>query len=217
MKDMAANAKGLKNSAEAEERKEKERKREEKELRKAAKAAGVKMAKPSTGSLLTPVTQPVEGEPKSSGFRKWAAVSVSELPSVQPASATSRGGWASIGSSNSNSATVPSDDPAAEFELDDRWTSAPPLPSNYFQSTAPSFRTGGWTSLDTGSSQPAQPPPQPTHSQPIGEVPPPPPPSSDPSHLSPPKYGFQPVVPVQETAFVRTGWQQFKTGSSKRR
>lgn len=202
MKDMSANAKGLKGDADAvaEERKEKERKREEKELRRAAKAAGVKMAKPATGSAITPVAGGVnEGDAKSSGFKKSGWATVSSEPS-QPA--PSKGGWAPAGSSSILASTQPPPPPPPSSEQ----PPPPSRPTPINKTTAPSFRTAGWTSLDTGSSQlpPASQPPPPT---PESYQHPPPP--STPTSMS--------QLPPSEPAPVRTGWQQFKAGGKKRR
>ena len=139
--------------------KEKERKREQKELRKIAAANGIKMAKtpstiatvpvPESGSLATgpgmsmdidggsPVAEP----PKTGG---WASLSVSQGSQ----GGFKKSGWATIGSSSSNSLT--------------RLTSAidrqqPPAQTAYSNTTRhhnPTFRNAGWSSLDTGSSQP---------------------------------------------------------------
>lgn len=168
---------------EVDKRKEKERKREEKELRKLAKAAGIKMAKPAPVTGVTSVaaesasagagvTDAVE---KPSGFKKsgWATVSSERrfgIGNDAPAS-NSSGGWGSVASAPppTNPTPPPPD------SLPDR-----PHSQSHQRDTgrsAPSFRTAGWTSLDT-TDVPMEvdaPPPPP---QTVLEMPPAPPPRS---------------------------------------
>ncbi|KAF9229669.1 hypothetical protein BS17DRAFT_771768 [Gyrodon lividus] len=155
LKDMQANAR-LVNQDELEKRKEKERKREEKELRKLAKAQGIKMAKPP--AAVVPVSGNGTGttnEMKPSEFKKagWASVSTApEPPEIR------RSGWATISSTVSSSAQPPPP-PAPPRDP----SPPPPLLSRSLPvSSAPMFRTAGWTSLDISSTQivpPSLPPP----------------------------------------------------------
>lgn len=164
-------------------RKEKERKREEKELRKIAKAAGIKMAKPTTISVPMPPTSVPAGElslsseAQPSNFKKagWATVSTT----VDPATGARRSGCASLDSSASPFVPAP----------------PPPAPASHSAASAtPIFRTGGWTSLDTGSSLSTPPPhhaaPPPPPPPPPNEAPPPPPtpPMNAPPPISPPPF-----------------------------
>ncbi|KZP02178.1 hypothetical protein FIBSPDRAFT_699979, partial [Athelia psychrophila] len=177
MKDMQTNAKGLAGPSDADERKEKERKREEKELRRAAKAAGVKMAKPAA---IAPIAAAAPSPVEAVGFKKsgWATVSAVPTPPATnaPPAPPSKGGWASASSSN----MPPAPSGGGRWAAPTPPASQPPPPPAPPPSAAPSFRTAGWTSLDTGSSEPTpgtsenQPPLPPL------AVPPPPPPS-DPS------------------------------------
>ncbi|CAL1696538.1 unnamed protein product [Somion occarium] len=160
---------------ELDKRKEKERKREEKELRKLAKAAGIKMAKPP--AVINPPSTPpaagVENEAKPSGFRKsgWATLGSASssaqatAPVEPPSSAFRRSGWATVGPASSSSNMAPP--PSSPFNQPQ--TEPPPPPpsgsdfapppsgtvndSQYHSGPAPMFRTGGWSSLDAGSSQ----------------------------------------------------------------
>lgn len=217
MKDMTTNAKGLAGPSDADERKEKERKREEKELRRAAKAAGVRMVKPAATALVTAGTSTGD-DAKPSGFKKSGWATVSSVPAPPPANAqptaSSKSGWASVGSPGAP--TVP---PRGEWA-----PAAPPSPPEPPATTrpatsAPAFRTAGWTSLDTGSSQPlpaAQehpcplPPPPPSNDFPPPPpltAPPPPPPTdtnqggrwgavSSPQYPPPNVNSFQPLPPA---------------------
>lgn len=233
----------IKPKEEIDKRKEKERRREEKELRKIAAAAGIKMAKPSTlpvASTSVPETNidaqqsldtknsgwatSSEAPAVQSGFKKsgWATVGSSNIPPPEPSQTA--GGWAS--SSSSSAATT---------------SQAPINHSPRAPSAAPAFRTAGWTSLDTGSSQPFPshaPPPPPPQSIPLPPSPPPNNPlprsswSSIPSgstHTPTPRStgGWGPVsspsstLPVEQpqapTPVARTGWQQFQKSGSKRK
>ncbi|KJA25958.1 hypothetical protein HYPSUDRAFT_36804 [Hypholoma sublateritium FD-334 SS-4] len=162
-KDMQANVR-IKPQEEVDKRKEKERKREEKELRKIAAAAGIKMPKPpaavaSTSAAVAPpaggmpgMDVDIDGEPVVPKRSGWASISDTG------AAAGARGGfaksgWATVGSpanappSSSRLAQPPLPPPPPPPPAE-----APPAPPHN-----PSFRTAGWTSLDTGSSQPAPP------------------------------------------------------------
>ncbi|OAX39439.1 hypothetical protein K503DRAFT_645085, partial [Rhizopogon vinicolor AM-OR11-026] len=98
LRDMQANTR-MTSQEDLDKRKEKERKREEKELRKIAKAAGIKMAKPTTTSASVAPAMASVGEPslsseaQPSNFKKagWATVSAT----ADPATSSRRSGWAS--------------------------------------------------------------------------------------------------------------------------
>ncbi|KAG1845503.1 hypothetical protein DFJ58DRAFT_800873 [Suillus subalutaceus] len=149
-------------------RKEKERKREEKELRKIAKAAGIKMAKPTTTpAIVSPAQTPAAAE--------------ASLPSEAQSSSFKKAGWATV------SAPV---EPATGFK---RLVISPPPASR--SAATPTFRTGGWTSLDVGSSQSVTPPP-PNNTA----APPPPPPNVAPppppvTPMNAPPLGGRPPFP----------------------
>ncbi|KAH9996557.1 hypothetical protein BJV77DRAFT_1059376 [Russula vinacea] len=119
---------------EQDKRKEKERKREEKELRKIAAAAGVRMAKAtSSTAALAPVAPSIE--PKPPGFKK---VTTESPPSTELPPA--RAGWASVGPSSVPShSPSPAPDTISSAEHDHRQLHQP----------APTFRTGGWSSIDS--------------------------------------------------------------------
>ncbi|KAJ7492862.1 G-patch-domain Zn-finger DNA-binding protein [Mycena latifolia] len=185
-KDMQANIRIPQDDVDK--RKEKERKREEKELRKIAAANGIKMAKPSAViSALAPAepvggtsaSMDIDGVPINSG---WASASGSRPTDSQPG--FKKSGWATVGSS-SMPQLAPSPEPPRPSG---GWTPSPPVPSSSASSSSghPAFRTAGWTSLDTGSSQPSLPPPPPSAAAP----PPPPPKAAPPSppadHTTPP-------------------------------
>ena len=153
-------------------RKEKERKREEKELRKIAAANGIKMPKPSTiSSSTTPLAPTPFDAPKSSGMdidnptepkqAGWATVrtSVDDLPN--PSGGFRKSGWATFGGGSSSSVTpLPPPPPPPTQPLPDSSINHPRHPgatgSEPLASarTTPMFRNAGWTSLETGSSQP---------------------------------------------------------------
>lgn len=163
---------------EIDKRKEKERKREEKELRKLAKAAGIKMAKPpvTLNPIATPTPAPagVEGETKPSGFKKP--------------------GWATVGSTTPTLAPPPHLPSTAVETVTDQPPPPPPSHepyppssssiSQYHPGPAPAFSSGGWATLDTGSSHsaPASDPPDVTMSPPA----PPAPAPVQPSNPQPP-------------------------------
>ncbi|KIJ08585.1 hypothetical protein PAXINDRAFT_102524 [Paxillus involutus ATCC 200175] len=181
LKDMQANAR-LVNQDEVEKRKEKERKREEKELRKLAKAQGIKMAKPPAIIAAPGSDTGITSEPKPSGFKKagWASVSTApEPPEIK------RSGWATI-----NSAVPSFPQPPAP----PRHSSPPPplLSRSFPASSAPTFHTAGWTSLDTSSPETIPPPPPP-----VSSYPPPPPPFAPtlPSHSVPADVSLPPSPP----------------------
>ena len=209
-RDMQANVR-VKAKEDMDKQKEKERKREEKELRKIAAANGIKMAKtpsstlatvpvPESGSLTTGAgmsSMDIDGgpvaEPKTGG---WASLSASSQGGFK------KSGWATIGSNSLTPSTS-----AIERQ-------SPSTPSSHHN---PTFRNAGWSSLDTGSSQPFpltnqtsssshgdscqrwQGSTQPTDS--------PPPSPSEPSLPSP-------QVPK---AMARSNWQQFQKGTSRRK
>jgi len=139
--------------------KEKERKREQKELRKIAAANGIKMAKtpstlatvpvPESGSLATgpgmsmdidrgsPAAEP----PKTGG---WATLSASQGSQ----GGFKKSGWATIGPTSSTSLTQ------LTSAIDRQSPPVQTASSNITRHHNPTFRNAGWSSLDTGSSQP---------------------------------------------------------------
>ncbi|KAI0932450.1 hypothetical protein AcW1_000424 [Taiwanofungus camphoratus] len=172
-RDMQAAQRASRNSKEElDKRKEKERKREEKELRKIAKAAGVKMVKPPV-SVIPSSTQPSSNdvgssELKSSGYKKsgWASISSSmsaDSASTGVASGYKKPGWASLGAttlySSSPLPSAESSGPAAPQQTPSDASLNTATGSSSSSGPAPIFRTGGWTSLDTGSTVPAPPAP----------------------------------------------------------
>lgn len=209
---------------EVDKRKEKERKREEKELRKIAAAAGIKMPKPITATA-SGVDVDTGSAPDINGGLALAAA-----PS-EPVGAFKKSGWATVGATTSTPPPPPHLPPPPPPEFPP--SPPPPPPSLVRSPAAPSFRTAGWASLDaaglsahpssTGTlsnSQPLVPPPPlpfSTSHTPASQSnwsttsTPPPPPNSGPP--VPPT--IDPPPPI--AAPVRTGWQQFKTGGSKRR
>ncbi|KIM54214.1 hypothetical protein SCLCIDRAFT_1222175 [Scleroderma citrinum Foug A] len=200
LRDMQANARPVLQE-DVEKRKEKERKREEKELRKLAKAAGIKMAKPSGLAPAVPVLPPVTTtdtlsatETKLGGFRKagWASIGTSS-ESAETGRCVTR---SVVDSATPSSSRPPS--PVESEPIPPPPKSTPPPPPSHPLSNAPSFRAGGWSTLDTGSLKslsPALPPPPPPPPLPTHALPPPPPISE----LHPPP---QPPGP----AFVKRGW-----------
>ncbi|KAF8446271.1 hypothetical protein L210DRAFT_3443358 [Boletus edulis BED1] len=228
LRDMQANAR-LVNQEELEMRKEKERKREEKELRKLARAQGIKMAKPAA-TAFAPVLTPENdtgstNEPKPSGFKKagWAAVT------AVPDTNSKRSGWAA-----SSAPPLPTHLPPPPPPPDNPTSAAPPALRSLPASGAPMFRTGGWTSLDSDSSQYVPPPLSP----PAPSVSPPPPPEDPPPPAFPqnhreshaphppanalPSQTFPPsslraLLPPPPVAPAKSGWQQWKQGNNSRR
>lgn len=192
LRDMQTNTR-MTTQEDVDKRKEKERKREEKELRKIAKAAGIRMAKPTTTPAIVPPAQtpaPAEAslpsEAQSSSFKKagWATVSAP----VEPATGFKRSGWASLGSNASSgpSTSLPPPPPPV--------VSPPPASRS---AATPTFRTGGWTSLDVGSSQSVTPPPPRNTAvlpPPPPNVAPPPPPVI--TMNAPPPSGQSPFTPA---------------------
>ncbi|KZT06381.1 uncharacterized protein LAESUDRAFT_726214 [Laetiporus sulphureus 93-53] len=167
-RDMQAAQRASRNTKEeVDKRKEKERKREEKELRKIAKAAGVKMSKPATPAVVTSsIAAPIGGEDeaKPSGFKRpgWASIpptasstAVADIAAPAPSAIPKSSGWATVCSMATSSTPAP---PSTE-------STSRPAGSQPSSGPAPAFRTGGWTSLDTGSTQPLPPassrPPEP--------------------------------------------------------
>lgn len=206
LRDMQANTR-MTTQEDVDKRKEKERKREEKELRKIAKAAGIKMAKPTTTPAIVPSAQTpaaaetsLPSEAQSSSFKKagWATVSAP----VEPATGFKRAGWASL---DSNASSAPS---ASLPTLLPPVVSPPPTSRS---AATPTFRTGGWTSLDVGSSQSVTPPPPNNTAAPppppLNVAPPSPPatlmnapplggrPPFPPANVRPPSVPFPPSVP----------------------
>ncbi|KAF8971565.1 hypothetical protein BDZ97DRAFT_1651334 [Flammula alnicola] len=161
-KDMQANVR-LKPQEEVDKRKEKERKREEKELRKIAAAAGIKMPKPpivASSSAVQPLAPPSDPstsmevdrkpiEPKKSG---WASISGGQGNNNPPSSQSgfAKPAWATVGHSSSSNLTnlAPASRSSGTTQIE---PAAKPAHT-------PTFRNAGWTSLDTGSSQPPPPP-----------------------------------------------------------
>ena len=153
---MQANVR-VKAKEDVDKQKEKERKREQKELRKIAAANGIKMAKtpstlaivpvPESGSLTTGAGMsmeidggsPVAELPKTGGG--WASLSASQGSH----GGFKKSGWATISPSSSNSLTRSIDRHPSSAQ-----TASPNITSHH----NPTFRNAGWSSLDTGSSQP---------------------------------------------------------------
>ncbi|KAI0757214.1 hypothetical protein C8Q80DRAFT_1265169 [Daedaleopsis nitida] len=189
-RDMQAAQRASRNTEEeVNKRKEKERKREEKELRKIAKAAGVKMAKPPASLAPVPATDPANagGAPKKGG---WATVSTATsssaaLPAPAPAPTPSRSGWASVsetqptsGPSRSGWAPVSAPPPPPPgLATSPLPGDLPPPPPRSSHTGAPSFRTGGWTHLETSIVLPTSqdhthpPPPPPMAAAPMPPLP----------------------------------------------
>ncbi|KAJ7107660.1 hypothetical protein C8R43DRAFT_1044918 [Mycena crocata] len=188
-KDMQANIRIPQDDVDK--RKEKERKREEKELRKIAAANGIKMVKPSAVMSAVAPADPagvgsamdIDGFPVNPGWD--AARSTESQPGFK------KSGWATVGSSSSLPAALPPPEPPTGG-----WSSSSvPVPSS---SGHPAFRTAGWTSLDTGSSQSPPPPPPPA-----AAAPPPPPADTAPP---PPRSGGWSTVSATESSTSR--WER---------
>ncbi|KAI6045134.1 hypothetical protein EDC04DRAFT_2929203 [Pisolithus marmoratus] len=195
LRDMQANARPMLQE-EVEKRKEKERKREEKELRKLAKAAGIKMTKPPPTVSSVPVLASATafdtvnvGEAKSGGFKKvgWAAISTSEVHSE---AGTGRSAVDSATPSSSRPSSPPRPTP----------TSLPPPPHRL--PIAPSFRAGGWTTLDTGNSGTF--PSRPSSPEPTAPLPTPPPTTAFP--VPPPTDDSPPPPPLPGPGVSKGGW-----------
>ena len=159
---MQANVR-VKAKEDVDKQKEKERKREEKELRKIAAANGIKLPPstmaavpvPESGRLATASGigmstnmdidkgNPV-AEPKIGGG--WASLPASQ-GSVHSQGGFKKSGWATVGPSSSPNPLTPS------ISVIDRHSSQTP-PSDITRYHNPTFRNAGWSSLDTGSSQP---------------------------------------------------------------
>ncbi|EKM83411.1 hypothetical protein AGABI1DRAFT_110077 [Agaricus bisporus var. burnettii JB137-S8] len=197
-KDMQANARP-KAQEEIDRRKEKERKREERELRKIAAAAGIKVPKVTpavpapTPAAVTPVGVSAESDgTPSEKKRGWASVG-DPSAAVSTSTGFKKSGWATVGSSSTPQPSQTSDQAKSSNWAPAPSASIPPQPpmTSRHTSHTPSFRTGGWTSLDTTSDtvNPSPPPPPAAHSypysappmQPSSPPPPPPPSSSHPS------------------------------------
>jgi len=174
---MQANAR-IKPQEDIDKRKEKERKREERELRKIAAAAGIKMPKvigPQTGStppVLAPAapasdelaTMDVESSPLQKKGDWPSNNSISSAPSA-PVPGFKKSGWTTVGSSLYDHFSQRP--PSPQSNSSSGWTPAPTFaPSSSSATTSesylspsyhtPSFRTGGWTSLDTGTATTVQ-------------------------------------------------------------
>ena len=245
---MQANVR-VKAKEDVDKQKEKERKREEKELRKIAAANGIKMAKtpsstlavvsvPESGNLATApgmgmsantnISMDIDGgnpvtESKTDGG--WAPLSAP----VHSQGGFKKSGWATIGPSSSNSSAPPSQ-------------SAPVVdqpPSNIASHRNPTFRNGGWSSLDTGSSHPLPVTNQTSETsssshggggwsnlsrdesgygqrwqgstEPIDPIPPP--------EVTPPPIPLETPKPAQvpQAKPPRSNWQQFQKGASRRK
>ncbi|EKM60892.1 uncharacterized protein PHACADRAFT_190019 [Phanerochaete carnosa HHB-10118-sp] len=174
---------------EIDKRKEKERKREEKELRKLAKAAGIKMAKPTTSAAEPPSTaQPSDAtsEVKPAGPKKsgWATVGNAAAPPADPAPpGRARSGWSSANPASdtprSGSGWAPAN-PATDAPRSSGRSKVSPAPAESSQhppsasapsGSAPAFRTGGWTTLDDSVTRSIPPPPQPHAPEPAAPSP----------------------------------------------
>ena len=206
-KDMQANVR-LKPKEDIDKRKEKERKREEKELRKIAAANGIRMAKPTPNINLDATTS--------------ADIPMDISSTADSQLAAKKAGWASFPSASPHA--IPSENLVSPSSTS----------SSNISNAPPAFRTGGWTSLDTGSSHatpppsapPAPPPPPPTSAPPLpqdgrstGDAEPWPNKgwatvsgsfqSSTPSLTAPPP-------PPSNLQPVRSSWQQFQMAPRRR-
>lgn len=205
LRDMQVNARPVLQE-DIEKRKEKERKREEKELRKLAKGAGIKMAKPSAVvNPAVPVLAPVATaetpsviETKMGGFKKagWASIKSNSEP-VETSGR--RAAWSAPGSATPSSSRPPSPPSLAPPPppSDPIPIPAPPSSSSHLYN-APSFRAGGWSTLDTGSSNLL--PPEPSA---VAALP------SPPSLPTPPVNESHPPLQPQSLpgpGFVKSGW-----------
>ncbi|KAF8168326.1 hypothetical protein B0H34DRAFT_646329 [Crassisporium funariophilum] len=162
-KDMQANVR-IKPKEELDKQKEKERKREEKELRKIAAANGIKMPKQltaTTASALAPVSgsadMDVDGTPIEPKIGGWASLSTPQVANTTTGSQTGfkKSGWATVGpSSSSSSSFTSSSTPATDRLVPPSSTSVSGHGTAAGLGHNPTFRNAGWTSLDTGSSQP---------------------------------------------------------------
>ena len=218
-------------------RREKERKREEKELRKIAKAAGIKMTKP-TASLAQPAAPTSlnpAGDPKPTGFKKsgWATVGSSSSATVAPqatsapTAASTSAGSSRLSWSTANTCNEPNQPSSSWSTVSgapaNPGASPPPAPSTSSATgPAPIFRTGGWTSLDTGSMStvPAQPSEQSSAALPTAPVLLTPvtgsgwaPVSNTPSVTQ----ADPPMLPTVRQEASRSGWQQFTAGNGSTR
>ncbi|KAL6304233.1 hypothetical protein BKA93DRAFT_851576 [Sparassis latifolia] len=246
-RDMQATQRANKNTKEeVDKRKEKERKREEKELRKIAKAAGVKMTKPPV-SLVLPAAGPMaveEEKPSESKETGWASIVSSSQPADTPAltasSSFTKSGWAAVDPSVSTrrgAAAAPQESQTISGVTYPVTSTSSPMPTQR-PSTGhtPTFLTGGWTSLDTGSSMTVPPPPQGHYlpppppraiSPPLPPTPnqqPPPPTAGPPPSLPPPAYPPLSAPPRRGWASAsaspssdqpsRSGWQNVSTSGA---
>ena len=236
---MQANVR-IKAKEDVDKQKEKEKKREEKELRKIAAANGIKMAKtPSSTLAAVPVPDSALGismdidggkpvpESKTSG---WASLSASQGSQ----GGFKKSGWATIEPSSSS---TPS---SASASAINRASAHGMTSSNCITSHHnPTFRNAGWSSLDTGSSQPIPVTNQPSSSHGGGgwskdltssaegsgsgkptDLTPPPPPPSEPAALQPlpPMPPALPTIPKPtQVPPPRSNWQQFQKGAGRRK
>ncbi|KAG6885942.1 hypothetical protein C0993_007444 [Termitomyces sp. T159_Od127] len=225
-KDMQANVR-LKPKDEIDKRREKEKKREEKELRKIAAANGIKMAKPTTAPPIvhqdsTPTSATVHElelppQPKRGG---WATVSGSA-----PIQSGARSGWTSI---NPSVAPSPQSSPITTQP------SVTPNNSTTKSASNPTFRTAGWTSLDSTIHENVPPPPVnppsstphasqgfstmlPSESSPSGWSRSVTQPLTTPSPVLPSKLTPIPSPSSEPLQQARSGWQQFQRSNHKRR
>ncbi|KAK2462080.1 hypothetical protein APHAL10511_006543 [Amanita phalloides] len=195
LKDMQANAR-IFPKEEVDKRKEKERKREEKELRKIAAANGIRMHKPAGGSTaMAPLavggaveSAAASPDKPSSG---WVALPAA---SGTQSSGFKRSGWATVSGTPSTTTQLPLSNDTPPPPSSGGWQKVSSTPSPPLAPSAPTFRTGGWTSL-SGDSVPSPSSPQ--------SFAPQPPPLSHP--------------PVSAAQPVRSGWQQFNKSGPKRR
>ena len=238
---MQANVR-VKGKEDMDKQKEKERKREEKELRKIAAANGIKMAKtasltlatmpvPDSGSLTmgagmsisTNMSMDVDGgnrvaEPKAGD---WASLSMFQ-GSVHSLGGFKMSGWSTIGPSESSNPLMP-----AINQLSPLSQTAPSSDHN------PTFRNAGWSSLDTTTTQTSESSSsshgcsskvesrsdqrwrgstEPTDS----------PAPSEPGALQslpsmPPLPSTIPPAQIPQAMPVRSNWQQFQKGTSRRK
>ncbi|GJE85945.1 C2H2-type domain-containing protein [Phanerochaete sordida] len=218
----AAQKASFANQDDIDKRKEKERKREEKELRKIAKAAGIKMAKPTASAAVPPpaappLNAPDEGTPSASKAG-WGSIAAQPAEPA-PAAGGARPGWGPVNPAGDPTRTTSSGwatvNPAADPPRTTSGSSGraqassapaegmrrpPDAPTPAQSHSAPTFRAGGWATLDGSASVSAPPPPQP----PVSERAPPPP-SSNPPPPAPAKSGWS-TVGAAAPAAGTGGW-----------
>lgn len=258
-KDMQANARP-KPQEDIDKRKEKERKREERELRKIAAAAGIKVPKavssiPQAGLAPSAVAaadiSPAMDVDGRSTQKKggWASIGTTSA-STTPSAGFKKSGWATVGPPSEMSPSTPPPPPPLESSKSSAWatvssTSIPSQTPATSSNHAPSFRTGGWTSLDTGTvnahpsftaahipdshlPSPLLYPPQSTgrdrgSSQAVSAPATLPAPQSEVHGIPTPRpTAAAPALPSQpfsmpSTQPTRSGWQKFQAKNNKRR